>query len=772
MRIIVLFAILIAISLVGICAGVAKPTVPVAVQLTKATVTALADRYISAREAKLSGVNKTTVDSFKFHLNSLKNNPVFLVKLVNETINALTLSLANMKSLDALTVSSAYLVKAQPENPRAINLLASILHSAKKYDDAAALLEYSRGIDKESMLIMLNLANVYLDLDKTDKAKPLLDAVMKKEPTNRDGYLSLALYWYKKNDKMKAKEMLDKAGQVVGMVRKASKKHEEDIRKEDVNEADGLPVMETKIDKLKNQVPLTTADAIEDDFPMVAQKIREKYGKLLDSEKMKMPKLPQGKTNSNKDYEDNKPIFTEWINVFVDRQKDFLVKEKFKGMIPGSDDDAAVEAKGKEVAREKLRAALDMAKKQLAMVKNMPGVNKSDIKTAEIEIAKLEKEYKFESTTKPGAEQPISDVPAGWDSGGLYSRANYSDYLIISRSYESYIRKFFADYNAKEKDIIDVFSKKEKELKDAHNAQLDKMQQQHDAASGKNSAHNDKDEPCVRERIRCIREMNTLRNEYYKQWVNLYMPQYAQKMKPMLEDYWYVEALYLRNMNDPKVIEREYLRVKDNYMNYAMEAAKHIMIGVAFPYDAATEEEEKELEALLAKAEEEAPWERKKFEGECATPDGDWMKWIEDHLSFEVSAEFLTFKITARTIELNAWVFGPGAGIKVDMVDETMETYTGVGAKFEVGVKVAGVGVKAEGKGDFARKWTKWDFQNGTYKEGYGAKAEGNLGIGAVSLSGEAEIDTQLNAKGSASLNGTLAGGITSKELGSFGGGD
>jgi hypothetical protein len=645
-----------------------------------------------------------------------------------------------------------------------------VLHITKKYSDAAALLEFTRGLDNKNILIMNNLANVYLDFDKMDKAKILLDAILTKEPNNRDAYLSLALYWYKKNDKIKAKEMLRKAGQVVGMVKKASKKHEEDIRKEEINGTDELSVMGTKVDQLKKQVPLTTADIIEDDFPFEAQKIREKYGKLLNSEKMKMPKLPQGKTNSNKDYDNNKPIFGEWLQLFADRQKNFLLNEKFKGMVPNND--AEAEAIGKKYAQEQLRTALDMAKKQLAMVKNMPGVSKSDIKTAEFEIAKLEKEYKIKSTTKPGAEQPISDVPPGWDSGGLYSRANYSDYMIISRSYESYIRKFFKKYNENEKDILDVFEKKEKELQDVHNAKMAEMQQQHHISSSDNSSspHNGKDEPCMRERIRCIREMNALRNNYYKQWVNLYMPQYTQKMKPMLEDYWYVEALYLRNMNDPKVIEREYLRVKENYLNYAMEAAKHIMIGAAFPYDAATEDEEKMLEALLAKAEEEAPMERKKFEGDCATPEGDWMKWIEDHLSFEVSAEFISFKITARTLELNAWAFGPGAGIKVDMVDETMETYTGVGAKFEVGVKVAGVGLKAEGKGDFARKWTKWDFQNGTYQEGYGAKAEGSLGIGAVSLSGEAEIDTQLNAKGSASLNSTLGGGIASQELGSFGG--
>ncbi len=770
----VLFVILSIPITVAFCAGKPNttPTKPPSVPFTRSAVIALADSNIAAREVKLTEKNQSSVNELKQRLKNLQTLPASQAKLVNETVNLLTFNLAKMKSLNTIIVASAYLVKAQPDNPRTTNLLATALHCDKKLDDAVALLEYAHGIDKQSTLIILNLANVYMDLNNIEKAKLLLDDVVKKEPENRDAYRALALYWYKKNNKIKTDEMMRKAAGINGMIRKASRKHEEEIRKEEVTATDSLEVTSGKIDKLKNQIPLTTADIIMDDYPAEAQQIREKYSKMLSSERMRLPKLPQGRTSSNKDYTDNKPIFMEWIRIFGDNLKDFMAQEKYKGMIPNGDNDAAIEAKGKEISREKLREALDTAKKQLAMVKNMPGIDKSQLKVAEIEIAKLEKQYKLDSKIKTTEEDANPEDLPGWDNGGLFCRANYSDYLIISRSYEQYIRKFFENYNATENDIIKVYQKKQHELQKAHDAQMENINKTHEAViragTGK-TIHDGKDEPCVRERIRCIREMNSLSNEYYKQWVNLYMPQYTQKMKPMLEDYWYVEALYIRNMNDHKVVEREYLRVKESYLMFAMDAAKHLAYGEIFKYNAATEAEAQEMEALLAKAEEEAPDEGKKFKNDSATASGDWMKWIEDHLSLDISAEFLSLKVTPRSFEFNAWAFGPGAGIKMDMVDEKMETYTGVGAKFELGIKVAGVGLKAEGKGDIARKWTKWDFQNGTYEEGYSAKAEGSMGVGATSVSGEIEIDPQLNAKGSASINAAIGNITYTNQVASFG---
>ena len=81
------------------------------------------------------------------------------------------------------------------------------------------------------------------------------------------------------------------------------------------------------------------------------------------------------------------------------------------------------------------------------------------------------------------------------------------------------------------------------------------------------------------------------------------------------------------------------------------------------------------------------------------------------------------------------------------MVDEKVETYTSLGAKFKVGVNIGGVGLGIDAKADIARKVAKWDFENGTYEESYGGKGEAKAAFGPIAVGGKVEVDTELNAK-------------------------
>jgi len=91
-----------------------------------------------------------------------------------------------------------------------------------------------------------------------------------------------------------------------------------------------------------------------------------------------------------------------------------------------------------------------------------------------------------------------------------------------------------------------------------------------------------------REDVRHKRALNLLGDTYYKQWAALYVRQYTQRMKPMLEAYWATAVVYLRNMVTPEVAAREYFRVYGVFAEYALKAGKHAGDGGAFVYVAAT----------------------------------------------------------------------------------------------------------------------------------------------------------------------------------------
>jgi hypothetical protein len=244
-----------------------------------------------------------------------------------------------------------------------------------------------------------------------------------------------------------------------------------------------------------------------------------------------------------------------------------------------------------------------------------------------------------------------------------------------------------------------------------------------------------------------VKKLNEIGETYYKQWANLYAPQYAQKMKPTLDAFWNIGMLYVRTMNEPKVMEREYHNVKRTYMIYASAAGSFMSFGDRFRYVGPTHEEEAQLQRDEAAAEKEARQKKSQMEKDFQEPGTDWSKWIEDHLVLEASGEFLSLKITATTIEFEAWALGPGAGIKVDMVNEKLETYISAGMKLKVGVNIGGASIGIDAKADVARKVAKWDFENGTYEESYGGKGEAKAAFGPIAVGGEVEVDTELNAK-------------------------
>jgi hypothetical protein len=321
---------------------------------------------------------------------------------------------------------------------------------------------------------------------------------------------------------------------------------------------------------------------------------------------------------------------------------------------------------------------------------------------------------------------------------------NYKNYMETERTYSLYFLKYYKEFQAKVMDIYKVYGQKVKGENERFAEEWKYLQEEHNQEG---NPHGDDDAPCRRAQINHKKMLNEIALDYYHQWSNLYLPQYAQKMKPNLDAYWDVCMIYIRNMNDQKVAEREFSRVKSNHLIHASLAGTAISGGGGFKFYPETEEEERQLDADIARSKEEAAQKKDQFEQDFKSPEFDYSKWMEDHFVLEIAGEVFALKVTAKTIEFEANALIFGGNLKYNVVDNVLESSSSVMAKAHVGVNICGIGGMVEEKMEFVKRTATWDFDKNTYQETNGAKGESKFLAGPFGVSGEVELDTELNAK-------------------------
>ena len=737
-------------TVIGAPAKPAKPGLGVKPQAqpTMEGVLALADKYIKLCEPKLADKDKQAVADVKKTIADNEFSDLFMKSALDKLINQLTLKLASAKSFDALCVSSACVVQKAPKNKRALNLFGSVLHTYGKYKDAIVVFKYILTLDPENKLIKLNLANTYLDDNQDKAAKTLLDYLEINDRDNKAVYRALATYYYKKKNAALFRQYLFKSASFKGYKRQKTDKQKQAVETNDVKQEETTGAMEAKLEKLQDIVPLTTADVLEEQYPDAARRIRDKYGKLAANEKWILPKLPMANLNGPPDYERNKPIINEWAKVTIERFKVFPIRIATAMGVDPNASDAVKEKQAKAAGKKKMAEAMQQAQQSLEYMENMPGISKAQLAKAKAQIQKVIKDQNLKVEDKP---VNMAGPPPGMDSGSLFAQENYRNYVLIYNSYVFYFMKYYKEYNAKCADIYKVYGQKVTEENDRFKPEWEKLQKEH-----KELDHGETDEPCRKAQINHKKRLNAISDNYYRQWSNLYFPQYAQKMKPNLDAFFNVCMLHIRNMNDPKIMEQEYGKVTITYVIYAPQAIQGIG-GGGFNYYPETEEEERALEQDVAKAKEEAEAKREVFKQDFKSPEFSFTDWVDDHFVLEVSGEFLALKVSPKAIEFEAYVPGVGGGVKYDFSEQKFESYTSAGLKLEVGLNICGMGAKVEAGGEAWRRTATWDLANGKYSESDTAKAGAKGSFGPVSAGGELQLDTQLNAKvsGQVSLMGT-----------------
>lgn len=728
-----------------------EQTVPAA---TQEGVAAWAQKYYNKYEPQLKGDDKETIDSIKTAFFMNKGVKYFMDKAINDMVSVLTVSLTSKKSFALMACSSALLVENAPKNARVINLFASVLNAADKDSEALPIYEYALSLKPNSYLLRLNVANAYLDADKDEEAKKMLDKLKFELPEDKAVWRALATYYYKKKNAAMFRECLFKAAKFKGYVKKKKDAKKAKVDENTASEGESVEKLEQKAKELSTVKPFTSADVIEDEYPGEAAQIRDKYSNLQMDEKWTLPLLPQCNTSDPKAFKRSRPILKAWVNVFAKKSEAWAKFKLTKMGVNVKASKKAMTAQAKKAAMVKVGDYMSQAQDMLKYMKNIPGMTG----TAKYKMNQLQKKMqeaanKKNLKLKSEPNQPQSDEESeeeqmgigmrpDIDSGSPWAYVNYLNYVEIQRTYELYFAKYYMDFQQKAGNILETYGK-------FSGAEVDRYQKQMIELTNTNA----KPEVVKRAMLMHKQRMNSYGLSAYIQMVNLYMPQYTQKMKPMLDSYWDISMIYVRSMTDPKIMEREFIRVKDNFIHYATIAGS-ALVSAGFEYYPETNAELDELNREIAAAEKEAKERAPQFERAYQSPEFDWTKWLVDHFVVEIAFQVpespvgFALKVTAKEIQVDLNVAVLAGGIKYKPIDNILETSTGIVIKGKMGINVCGIGGEVGSKTEIIKRTATWDFDKNTYTETTTGSSEVKLKIGDnVAVAGKAELDSELNSK-------------------------
>lgn len=175
--------------------------------------------------------------------------------------------------------------------------------------DVVAIYQYAVSLDPKNPDTLVNLGNIFMDLDRQEDARVLFEAALKVSPNYYRAHEGMAAYYLARKDWAKARKQLTGS-----ILLPASMKKGEDEKKVLADESkapnivleDSAEKAKAAIDKLSKLPLLSTADFIQEIDPIDAQQIRNRINHMPQQDKLILPKL-QGleSITSYKSYIDN-----------------------------------------------------------------------------------------------------------------------------------------------------------------------------------------------------------------------------------------------------------------------------------------------------------------------------------------------------------------------------------------------------------------------------------------------------------------------------------
>jgi hypothetical protein len=511
-------------------------------------------------------LNPLMAKNYSFSVSSVTNylnKPYFVIAYATAVFSLDPKSPASANNL-AATIAIAG-KRLFPDKTQEKNLVPFHKSAEAIYIYAFAISMDKNSLTDESLVSLINLGNLYIDMNKLDDARSLFQAARKQSPFSWDAALGMAAYFHAIGKPDKARAILDDENldrpQTLMVAKKASKGLEktkdlpidspEELYKENIKTITAEPIATSadfmaQIDQSENNKMRYFVEHLPAQGSFEAPPIK----KLTQYASLKAINGPQGQS----------------------ALKDFSERLQYYSM-------SSFASLGKEQMKMLKRLGLDVnLNVDLDDVARNPERYKNNKNRPKVKVVKSQIKSKI-GDWKREAQEAKGDLTKGNASGliGLVSEAdpslniiklNPGDYadpmnIIIQKHnfavhnrktnlYKGYLHTINRRLNRQLNEILERYNVKISEAKTLMDTQLKQLAEQRKAAGSKGGSV----EWDFREHNIHVNYFNTCNNiaeTSFGSAANITSVAYTQKIKPYVEAYYYDVIRHVALINDPEV---------------------------------------------------------------------------------------------------------------------------------------------------------------------------------------------------------------------------
>ena len=477
----------------------------------------------------------------------------------NELTNIVPFSIiSNGTENFSLALACAAFSKAVNYSNTAHNLAAAINFYAELGEnkveiknDAILVYQYAVSINPEKIDTLVNLGNVYMDLDQYENAKILFEEALKLDDKYYRARQGMASYYIAKGDKERAKKELEEDNIRFPATSRVMQDKSEIIADPelvpDVKATDSAEVAKAAIDKLKNYKPISTADFIEEFDPIDAQMIRNKVNNLPKEDFLYLPKVTSiAQIYTYKDMcTDKGSIYFEefsvkvanflenWLREFEDEKKesleDFGIEFDQNGNVTVDIDIEALKKQAEEAQQGLKNGDIDA-------LKNLIG-------TFDPEMANTVESYKDTSNQ--------INKYIRWYNLQLLAKKTNAYYAYLQNNIKKHQMMMEVDELACAYALKGLYEEEDRKL----------------AALGPNSSPEEGEKISIEYALK----RNKVRENYFHRNYDVMIYQYINTYKPVIEQMWADTMPHIRLIYEEKSRNKYYLNINEMAFTYSTQ---------------------------------------------------------------------------------------------------------------------------------------------------------------------------------------------------------
>lgn len=588
----------------------------------------------------------------------------------------------------SVTLACVAFTKAVKKNLTAHNLAAALNLSATAKNskaepgtiraDAAAVYQYAVSLDTTNVDTLVNLGNVYMDLDRQEDARIMFEGALKQRARYSRARQGMAAYWLARGDRLKAARELEKDKILLPLVKRKISEESKDIGNPQkvpmVTLGDSLEKCERAVHQLAQLKPVSTADFIEEFDPVVAQQIRLRINNLPKSDQLILPKITSiASVSSYQKYFNDTNKFADYeeeMRNFFEKWGEGLGKRKM----------AALGDMGMEVSEESvtLPPGFDPGTMGRMAASARQAARSGDFSQIRAMLSKLD----------PAAARVIEPMKSGEDAIGAYT--NWYNMQVLTRKKQAYFT-YFPKLKEKLQKLVEAevenTEQKLKSLEIQEAKKIEKLMEQ------QNATHVDMSPAMKKVNIQYALMRNKERENCFHRNFDMMVRQYISKLKPAMENMWLDMMPHVRLITEQQSRDKWYLEISEMGLSNSATFLG-LVLGSAVVDSNWEDVTQEDMEKAVAELDEAA---RRKAQEDMkagnAAPEELSEESLLDRFSLSQSWGPIDVTITPTSIKISGAAL-LAATLSYDWESDVVSGGVGLGVR--LAAEGQGVGVKAE----------------------------------------------------------------------------